>query len=355
MPFSMLRVVLIRILPLFILLYLIINFGMSFRKSFEKTIGAHINVKGNSRFPQPIDIKAYFSTPKRHKEYEMLRLEQLDVFYMKSVNRRIYIGAINRDRIIMRESYGIRLLERIKKEVEEERKSCVAVDVGMNDGFFTNIAAVLGCNVYSFEMQTPCIDIAIAALIENKIENQVRIFSNPVSNMTGNIISTNISHKHGCSVMFSFDRKDVNFVIGPTRYFTTVALDNLFLNSSVSISSRITDTVETIDFLKIDTEGHDPQVLLGSESLFQHRRIRYCMMEGMSNMWSPPHYYKYFEIWIRIMSYGYTIHCLSASDNGTETPDAPAIIKLYRYDMSTSDLWNLVKASKCYDYLISRI
>ena len=42
----------------------------------------------------------------------------------------------------------------------DKRHRCLFVDVGMNDGFYTQMVASLGCRVISFEIQSNCISIA---------------------------------------------------------------------------------------------------------------------------------------------------------------------------------------------------
>ena len=78
--------------------------------------------------------------------------------------------------------------------------SCLVVDVGMNDGFYTQMAAALGCRVISFELQDNCIQIATAAKRVNGFNShQISIHNNPVSDSNNTELSMKISDDYPCS------------------------------------------------------------------------------------------------------------------------------------------------------------
>ena len=57
---------------------------------------------------------------------------------------------------------------------EREHSECVAVDVGMNDGFYSMLFASLGCRVYAFEVQRLCVQVALKSIERNRIGPHVR-------------------------------------------------------------------------------------------------------------------------------------------------------------------------------------
>lgn len=78
--------------------------------------------------------------------------------------------------------------------------SCLVVDVGANDGFYTQMAASLGCKVISFELQDNCIQIANAASRVNGFNShQISIHRHPVSDSNNTELSMKISDDYPCS------------------------------------------------------------------------------------------------------------------------------------------------------------
>ena len=171
--------------------------------------------------------------------------------------------------VIGAEPHGIQLFNRLAKDVENEKqKECIIFDVGMNDGFYTNYGAFHGCRVFAFELQPSCINAAITAIRLNNLQSKVRIFNHPVSS-SDDVLSIPLSKDNTlCRGTFSFTRTDEGNMndAGSVTNFTAVRLDN------------IVPSGYKIDMLKIDTEGHDPQVLLGAENLFKNKQIRYLAM-----------------------------------------------------------------------------
>jgi len=196
----------------------------------------------------------------------------------------------------------------MNKNLQHKTKSypCHVIDVGMNDGFYTNLAGSYGCKVWSFEVQSPCIDIAVDSIRKNNISELISIFNNPVSNAHNKTITIPYSEKLNCEGAFRTTLAKMDCgkecwypYFSTTRTFQTISLDRMFL-----------DLNQSIDFLKVDTEGHEPQVLEGAEGLFLNRLIKFATVELVS---------KYFidrekpvrntDIFERILSYNYSMKC----------------------------------------------
>lgn len=97
----------------------------------------------------------------------------------------------------------------------------------------------------------------------------------------------------------------------------------------------------------MDTEGYDPQVLLGAEKLFRSKRIKQAVIESMPKMWSrlsagdDPHE----SVYKRILSYGYSIQCMKPVNK-----DWPL------FTSSNADLWfEKMKENVCVDWHIKEV
>jgi len=187
---------------------------------------------------------------------------------------------------------------------------CVAVDVGMNDGFYTQMFGIFGCKVYSFELQPKCIEYSRLALEKNNITDRVTIFHAPVSSVHNSRIDIKFPEQNYCDGGFTFTGdhvekgshiKGVKF--NRTKTFHAVSLDGMFLDLSF------------IDVLKIDVEGHDPQVIAGALKLFEAHRIGVAVVEISSWIWKGSNMNSkgisdevesQFRIYEKLYSYNYT-------------------------------------------------
>lgn len=161
--------------------------------------------------------------------------------------------------------HGRFLFERMRAEIERENQTdCSIFDVGMNDAFYSNYGAYLGCHVTSFELQPACINSAITTFRLNNFQSRVRIFNQPVSDSESQLTIPLDSESTVCRGQFSFTRAGWEDKLSATN-FTAIRLDK-FIPSTYKV-----------DILKIDVEGHDPQVLMGAEELFKRRQIRYVV------------------------------------------------------------------------------
>jgi FkbM family methyltransferase len=172
---------------------------------------------------------------------------------LASGNVSFFAGSVHHDWCIEEEQEQIIL---ISKTLSNRRDGCLVIDVGMNDGFYSNMAAAFGCKVYAFEIQQRCIDVARCIVKSNGFENLVNIFHLPVTNQNGHHITLTFPKDKVCGGTFSFSGKDAttNTYRGRKKTvktsFSTVSLDG-FLPRKIPI-----------DFIKIDTEGHEAEVFI---------------------------------------------------------------------------------------------
>ena len=66
-----------------------------------------------------------------------------------------------------------------------------------------------------------------------------------------------------------------------------------------------------IALLKVDTEGHDPQVLRGALPLFRERRVRLATVEAAPYMWAQPHDPRLATVFREVLLSGYRARCMS--------------------------------------------
>ncbi len=259
---------------------------------------------------------------------------------LKSVNYSgvsFFVGPIHHDWVLNHESHVLKEMHRSILEVTTANGTCTMLDVGANDGFYANMAGAMGCQVWGFEIQRRCMEIANAALAANKLNNQVTIFNMPVSNVNNDILILPHSAT-ACDGLYSLGRTDCPQCPKrdeahqyQKRTFHTVALDSFVPHQLV------------IDFIKIDTEGHEPEILEGAERLFKDHRIRNAVVESQPKMWMPRAEGTQDVIYEKILDYGYEISCTSHTFQGW--PDK------YTKDNKQEFITNL-HTNRCVDWLM---
>ena len=196
------------------------------------------------------------------------------------------------------------------KPTKDRTANCFVVDVGMNDGFYTNMAGILGCKVYAFELQRRCITISKIAIHKNNIKDKVTIFNHPASSTHGEEINIAMPEKELCDGGFTFsgpskqERTHANLPLSRNVSFTTIALDDL-----------IPTTVRVIDMLKIDVEGHEIDVLKGSLNLFGRGVVKVAVVEiGALSYYDSD---SFFGTFAKLFSFGYTAVTLNCQKDKT--------------------------------------
>ena len=157
------------------------------------------------------------------------------------------------------------------------------------------------------------------------------IYNKPVSDINNRTISIPYSPILKCDGNYGFTRRDCpkctqHKIKNSLKSFQTITLDTLF-------------PLTTIDWLKIDVE-EAPFVLRGCENMFKHRRVVVAIVETVPEMWAEDETAAIYE---RILSYGYTIQCISFNDS---------IIYSERSSESFSAYLKR-KGKKCIDWKIS--
>jgi FkbM family methyltransferase len=178
-----------------------------------------------------------------------------------------------------------------------EKRDAIVVDVGTNCGLYTVAAATCGYEVHAFEIQPKCIRMMRTTLAANNVPSDAyHIINQPVSDKAKTLT---LPAAPSCSGTFSFSRTDRAARAG----------GKLNLQASV-LADALPPTVE-IALLKVDTEGHDPQVLFGALPLFRARRVRLATVEASPFMWTSPHDPALAEAFRQVLLAGYRARCMS--------------------------------------------
>ena len=215
--------------------------------------------------------------------------------------RPFYVGSVHYDWCLKSEADQVSLMTEI---LTKKQNNCLVVDVGMNDGFYTAMAGAFGCQVYSFELQRRCIELAELAINKNGFTELVNIFHRPVSRKNNELISIPFPSSDYCDGGFTFSGFDQiershsqvhRFV---NRTFSTISLNSILPKSTF------------IDVLKIDVEGHETEVLSGAMNIFREYRVGTAVVE-LSGPVAYNNVTELLELYRQIVSFGYSLTTLN--------------------------------------------
>jgi FkbM family methyltransferase len=144
------------------------------------------------------------------------------------------------------------------------------VDVGANLGYFSVYSAVMGCKTISFEPQSRMMKHIIMSMGLNGVpENNYKLYNSAVSDETGgNLVlqDLKVGNLGGIKVSKTNSRDTGNTM-------TTVRLDDV--------------VKEDVLMLKIDVEGHEPNVIRSASKLFETYVVHNIIIE-----WDPSRFGK---------------------------------------------------------------
>jgi FkbM family methyltransferase len=168
------------------------------------------------------------------------------------------------------------------------------LDVGANVGYYTTLSASLvGTNgrVIAFE-PSPYAYKKLKSIIQENSIVQVELFQCAAGdkNCQLNLYLPNEGHLHSPSLVKSNDA------------YIPIKVEVCCLDSHPSLASQA-----TIDMMKIDIEGFEPNALRGMQDYLQSGRIRYLMCEFNSG-WLEPNGSSCEELLEMINGMGFAIH-----------------------------------------------
>jgi len=229
--------------------------------------------------------------------------------YVDKVSGRVvFLPPLHTAFILRNEMPIVRLFDNVRCD---SNTSVLVVDVGMNDGVYTVLAASRGCRTISFELQTKCIVISEITLALNSALHHVSIRQQPVSSESGAVFTLDINTDM-CDGTYGIDNKVSKGKSRPhlepisnsssTQQLSTVSLDDVLHDEN------------TIEFLKIDVEGHEPWVLKGAMGLFRRRAVHYGVFESIHwdrGEYNTTTFSQHLITIAEIFDYGYRLQCIN--------------------------------------------
>jgi FkbM family methyltransferase len=167
------------------------------------------------------------------------------IFMAELPDFRLWFNTTDRDMgmIMISGQYEPTSLKLLKRLISPGMK---CIDVGAHIGFYTCLVSSLvgeTGKVYAFEPMPDHYELLLKNLKENSFQRIVKTFNVVCSDVNGNVNVSKISNM---------------FVVG----------HNSGLQQETVESVRLDDLIEdTIDFVKIDVEGHEPAVIRGMTSI----------------------------------------------------------------------------------------
>ena len=139
------------------------------------------------------------------------------------------------------------------------RPGDLVVDVGANLGYFSLMAAAMGCRVIAFEPMERNVARFLASIARNRAA--ITLYQNAVAHQAGRVVALRPTHaatNYGNGQIITAGAEDATT--------TTVRLDDVGITG-------------TIDLLKIDVEGFELSVLDGARRLLCAGAIRRVVLE----------------------------------------------------------------------------
>ena len=183
------------------------------------------------------------------------------VFMAELQDFRLWFNTTDRDMgmIMISGQYEPASVELLKRLISPGMK---CIDVGAHIGFYTClVASIVGetGKVYAFEPMPSHYDLLLKNIQENHFQRIVQAFNVVCSDVNGNVNVSKISNM---------------FVVGHNGGSEQATVEAV----------RLDDLIEdTIDFVKIDVEGHEPSVIRGMTSILS--RDRPIILSEINEYW----------------------------------------------------------------------
>ena len=187
--------------------------------------------------------------------------------FMQPFNKLMFHLAIRGMGVFNYQTFGISgeryLIHRLLPRLLKEHRRPVLFDVGANEGNFSAdlLAAFPDAFVYSFEPHGRTFE-----RLSKRLGNRCRVFNSGLGDTVGSMKLYDVGdHEEGTSHASLYSDVIIDLHHRPVE--------------AVDVEIKILDDVveelgvERIDFLKIDTEGHELAVLKGAARLFKENRI----------------------------------------------------------------------------------
>jgi FkbM family methyltransferase len=137
----------------------------------------------------------------------------------------------------------------------------LVIDVGANIGYFSLMAASMGCNVIAFEPMTRNAAKISSSVEKNEFQDRITLYQNVAGYESGSVVYMTETHStNQGNGKISTDASGEQAI--------TIRLDDVYINPTY-----------TIALMKIDVEGHEAAVLNGAKRLICMHIVHYITME----------------------------------------------------------------------------
>lgn len=221
-----------------------------------------------------IVTEPHFVVSVHNQVYDRLRYDTIykyGIYYEKEVISRFeYILEENRDAF----------------DYEATNTLPLVLDIGGNIGFYTLLSAAWDHAVVTFEINPSNIIRICESLHLNELDEHgfsdlshsmmVRIHQQGVSDTSGNTIRVEVPRNPGETSLENGPRKRASAGATSERVFstTTVTLDDF-----ATERGWLDRTDVSFSLVKIDTEGHELQIVTGAQKFIQSRRAKNILLE----------------------------------------------------------------------------
>jgi FkbM family methyltransferase len=221
-------------------------------------------------------------------------------------------------------------IDKTIKKIASSNKNILAFDIGANKGEYTNLLAneIKNIKIFSFEPHPKTFEV----LFNNCKQTNVKLFN------------CALSSKEGELELFDYESKD-----GSTHASLNAEIFSTIHNSSV-VSHKVNvstvdiichqNSITEIDFLKIDVEGYELDVLKGAEKMLQSESIKIIQFEFTQLNTTTRLYFK--DFW-EMLSDSYNIYRLLPND----------LLQIKKYNATMDEIFgyqNFVAIKKGLDY-----
>lgn len=178
-------------------------------------------------------------------------------------------------------------ITRFSEEFIKNYKSPTIFDVGAHFGWYGLTLSRFSneSQIHFFEANNCLIDCIKRTTIINGLEHRSKINHNAVSNVSGELLKLNVlNHLLGSS---SIEHLEMGLSDPTSTFYGSVKEPDLMEVESITIDEYSDKHgIQKIDFLKIDVEGHEENVIEGGTKLLQISKDMTLLLEWNTNRYS---------------------------------------------------------------------
>lgn len=170
---------------------------------------------------------------------------------------------------------ALEALQPIVRGATDDNSDVVVLDIGANAGFYGMLALGLGYHVVFFDPQPQCVYRILYGIRANDAADRARVVPHGVSSIPDSYIP--VSNETDCIGIYPMDEMQAG---------TIGARSDTRNSPNVSVRS-VLDTRRDwrIQFLKIDTEGHELFVLRDMLPFFESLAVEHAVVELSPKFW----------------------------------------------------------------------